>query len=220
MNDLQAYFEKNTGNLIHKWMHYFDIYDRFLARFRGTDVHFLEIGVLHGGSLRMWKSYFGKKAKIFGADINPACERFAEEQVQIFIGDQEDRAFLGRLAAELPRIDVLLDDGGHTMRQQINTFEALYPRLSPDGVYLCEDIHTSYLKNYGGGYKKRGTFVEYSKNFIDFLNCWHFEELGVPDFTRSTYALHYYDSMLVIEKRPMEPPEVRMTGKPVLPPQE
>lgn len=220
MNDLQRYFEQNTGNLIHKWMHYFDIYQRHFERFRGTDVHILEIGVFHGGSLQMWKSYFGDKAKIFGVDINPLCKRLEEDQIKIFIGDQADKTFLRWLRREIPRIDVLIEDGGHEMAQQINTFEVMYPHITPSGIYLCEDIHTSYLKEYGGGYRKRGTFIEYSKNLIDYLHAWHcgkIERLGVSDFTRSTYALHYYNCILVIEKKPIDKPYHRRTGKRIIP---
>jgi hypothetical protein len=67
----------------------------------------------------------------------------------------------------------LIDDGGHTMKQQINTFEEFFTSIAENGVYLCEDVHTSYWSKYGGGYKKSGTFIEYSKNFIDYINAWH-----------------------------------------------
>jgi 23S rRNA U2552 (ribose-2'-O)-methylase RlmE/FtsJ len=94
MNDLEKYFTKNTGRLIHKWKHYFEVYDRHFSRFRGTDVHIVEFGVSQGGSLQMWKKYFGPKCKIYGIDINPHCKQLEEDQVEIFIGDQQDRAFL------------------------------------------------------------------------------------------------------------------------------
>ena len=66
MNDLQRYFESNTGRLIDKHTHYFDIYDRFFTRYRNTEVCFVEIGIYNGGSLQMWKHYFGPKAKFSG----------------------------------------------------------------------------------------------------------------------------------------------------------
>src|SRR5712691_846135 len=176
MNDLEKYFTHNPGRLIHKWTHYFEIYDRHLSRFRGTDVHLVEIGVYHGGSLQMWKHYFGPTSRIFGVDIDPRCKKLEEKQIEIFIGDQEDRGFLKSLAAKIPRVDILIDDGGHTMAQQINTFEELFPHVDGNGVYLCEDLHTSYWEKYGGGFRKPGTFVEYSKSFIDYINAWHSAE--------------------------------------------
>lgn len=219
-NDLLNYFENNKKRLIFKWMHYFEIYERYFSKYRGTDVHILEIGVSNGGSLQMWKDYFGPKAKIFGVDVNPQCQQFEEEQVKIFIGDQADRKFLARLKKEMPRLDIVLDDGGHTMEQQINTFEVLYPHIVANGIYLCEDMHTSYWKRYGGGLRDPKTFVEYSKNFVDALHAWHFEDKAkkdISEFTKTTYALHYYDSILVIEKRPIRQPEMRKMGQPTLP---
>jgi len=173
MNDLEKYFIENQGQVLHKWKHYFEIYDRYFSRYRGTDVHIVEFGVSHGGSLGLWKNYFGGRAKIFGVDINPNCKQFEEDNVRIFIGDQQNKQFLRSLAESIPRIDILIDDGGHTMKQQINTFEELFPYIHESGIYVCEDMHTSYWWKYGGGYKRRKTFVEYSKNFIDYIHAWH-----------------------------------------------
>ena len=217
MNDLEKYFSENSGNLIHKWMHYFEIYDRHFSRFRGTDVHVVEFGVNHGGSLQMWSDYFGPRATIYGIDINPACKALEEGHIEILIGDQEDRAFLRSVADRIPRIDILIDDGGHTMQQQINTFEELFAHVDSHGVFLCEDLHTSYWAKFGGGYRRRTSFVEYTKNFIDDLNAWHSEEterFHVSNFTRSAHSLHYYDSVLVIEKRPIDAPYHRQKGTP------
>jgi len=200
-------------------MHYFEIYDRYLSRFRGTDVHIVEFGVSHGGSLQMWKEYFGPDARIFGIDINPHCKKLEEEQITIFTGDQEDRKFLNSIAKTIPRIDILIDDGGHKMKQQINTFEELFPYIDKHGVYLCEDLHTSYWPKYGGGFKNCSSFIEYSKRFIDRINAWHTKtsKLQVSEFTKSVHSLHYYDSILVIEKRPIEKPFNLETGTQTIP---
>jgi hypothetical protein len=167
----------------------------------------------------MWKHYFGPRARIFGVDINPQCKKLEEDQVGIFIGDQEDRSFLKQLAEKLPRIDILIDDGGHTMQQQINTFEELFPHVDRNGLYLCEDIHTSYWPRFGGGYRKPDTFVEYSKNFVDYLHAWDSSQpdaLRVTEFTTSVHSLHYYNGILVIEKRPIEKPFHLKTRRRVL----
>lgn len=217
-NDLVQYFKSNQRNLIHKWDHYFEIYDRHFSRFREKEIVILEVGIYHGGSLQMWKHYFGEKAKIYAIDINPECKKFEEDQIEIFIGSQEDREFLRSIREKIPKVDILIDDGGHTMNQQIVTFKELYGHVKEDGVYLCEDLHTSYWEEYGGGYKKSGSFIEYSKNFIDALHAWHSREdaLSVSDFTRITKSLHYYDSVLVLEKGHHPKPTEHMTGKPSL----
>jgi cephalosporin hydroxylase len=219
MNDLENYFHNNDKRLIHKWQHYFEIYDKHFHPFRNQEVSILELGVSHGGSLQMWRDYFGEKAKIYGVDINPACKELEEGGIEIFIGSQEDRNFLRELKTKIPPVDILIDDGGHTMKQQIYTFEELYDHVAINGIYLCEDTHTSYWRDFDGGYKRKGTFMEYSKNFIDHLNAWHSEQknkLDVTSFTRSAYALHFYDSILVIEKRPITQPYHLTTGMPVI----
>jgi len=216
-NPLYEYFLNNPGRLIHKWLHYFAPYHRHLERFRGQAITLVEFGVFHGGSLQMWKHYLGARARVVGVDIDPACAGFEEDRVSVRIGDQEDRAFLRRLAAEFGPIDVVVDDGGHTMGQQIATFEALFPEMSDYGVYIAEDLHTSYWPEYAGGFRRPGTFIELAKALIDRLNAWHTkdpEALSVDDFTLQAGSLHFYDSMLVVERKPFEVPRAIMTGTP------
>ncbi len=203
MNDLEKYFRENNKRLINKWSHYFEIYDRHFSKYRGKEVTILEIGVSHGGSLQMWKNYFGNNTIIYGIDIDHRCKQLEEENIKIFIGSQQDKNFLNRIKDLIPKVDILIDDGGHTMKQQIITFEALFDHVKDDGIYLCEDIHTSYWLKFGGGYKRRGTFIEYSKNLIDYLNAFHSEQkrLKVNRYTQTINSLHFYDSVLVIEKR-------------------
>jgi hypothetical protein len=219
MNDLERYFYNNQGNLIYKWRHYFDIYDRHFKRFRNKEVNILEIGIFHGGSLHMWKEYFGPKARIYGVDIDPRCKSLEDKQINVFIGSQEDRVFLRDLKNKVPKLDILIDDGGHRMKHQITAFQELFGHIKDFGVYLCEDTHTSYWREWGGGYRKRGTFIEYSKNLIDSIHAWHSKtrKLKVTEFTKTAFALHYYDSILVIEKKPIEAPSRLTTGKPVIP---
>jgi 23S rRNA U2552 (ribose-2'-O)-methylase RlmE/FtsJ len=217
--DLLKYFEKNQGNLIFKWMHYFEIYERHFSRFRNKEVHIVEIGVFHGGSLQMWRDYFGAKATIYGVDINSECKKFEDERIKILIGDQGDKSFLKALKEECPRIDILIDDGSHFMEHLKTTFEELFPHISENGIYLAEDLHTCYWSDFGGGYKNSNNFIEYTKNLIDHLTAWHSrdpESFRVSDFTRSAYSIHYYDSVVAIEKRKVEPPYPQKTGVPQL----
>jgi hypothetical protein len=132
----------------------------------------VEIGVYHGGSLRLFRDFLGPQARIVGVDINPRCATLAGEGIEIRIGSQEDRHFLRALTDSLPPIDILIDDGGHTMRQQRITFEELFPRIAPNGVYLCEDLHTAYWPEYGGGYRRMGSFIEYAKGWVDQQHGW------------------------------------------------
>jgi hypothetical protein len=202
MNDLEKYFINNTKRKIHKHDIYFDVYDKHFSRFRNTEVNVLEIGVAEGGSLQMWKDYFGSKANIYGIDIQPGCKNYEEDRIKIFIGDQEDKAFLSSVVRSIPRLDIVIDDGGHLQTQLISTFEALYPHIDINGIYLAEDLCCCYWKHYGGGYKRERTFIEYSKNLIDKINAWTSEDpkLRVDHFSTITESIHFYTSMLIIEK--------------------
>jgi len=215
-NPLEDYFRQNQGRLIHKWMHYFEIYDRHFTAYRGKPVTVVEFGVFHGGSLQMWKDYFGPQARIIGVDIDPRCKEVAEDRVEVVIGDQEDREFLRGLADEIGGIDVVIEDGGHMMGQQIATFEEMWPAVRPGGVYLVEDLHTSYWPDYGGGHRREGTFIEYAKKLIDQQNAWHSrEELFAPDaFTRTIKGMHVYDSVIALDKGDVPEPHHEMTGTP------
>ena len=213
-NPLAEYFYSNSGRGACKWHHYFEIYHRHLARFRGQSPIVVEIGVAFGGSLPMWHHYFGPETRVIGVDIDPACRQFEDAGTTIIIGDQADRDFLAIVRERVPRIDILIDDGGHTMAQQITTFEELYPHIQPEGIYLCEDVHTSLLPNFVGGYLRKGTFLEYSKALVDRLLSWHSPDpatLKVDEFTLMTHGMHFYNGVVVIEKRRMEPPRQFMT---------
>jgi limonene-1,2-epoxide hydrolase len=215
-NPLLAYFKSNDGREIFKWMHYFDIYHRHFEKFRGKPITVVEFGVFQGGSLQMWRDYFGPDARIVGVDINPQCADMADGNTEILIGDQEDRGFLRSLGERLGRIHVVIDDGGHTMSQQINTFEEMWPRVARGGVYLVEDLHTSYWKKYGGGYKRPGTFIEYAKNLMDQQHAWHSREAGftADPYTRTIKGMHVYDSVIAFDKGSVAKPVTRKTGHP------
>jgi len=213
-NPLEQYFRANQDRLIHKWVHYFEIYHRHFERYRGRPVVVLEFGVSHGGSLQMWRDYFGPEATIYGVDIDPRCAELAGPGTRIFIGDQEDRDFLRSIVDEVGPVDVLIEDGGHTMGQQVATFEEVYHRMAPDGCFLIEDLHTSYWPKFGGGYRRPGTFVEYAKGLTDQLNAWHSTDEGfvVDEFTRTTRSMHFYDSIIVFERGDVERPHTEKTG--------
>jgi hypothetical protein len=218
-NDLLAYFRGNKGRLIHKWIHYFDIYDRHFGAYRGKRITVMEIGVSHGGSLQMWVKYFGRRAHIIGMDVDERTRKFAETGVDIVIGDQGDREFMRANAAELGPFDIVIDDGGHTMQQQIVSFEELWPHVKNGGTYLVEDLHTSYWAEFGGGNGNPGSFIEYAKRLIDSQHAWHAREgagLEVDEWTKTIRGMHVYDSIIVFDKAEVTAPYHEQIGTPSL----
>jgi hypothetical protein len=199
--NLWSSFLTNDGRLIHKWKHYFPIYERHFREFVYKPVTFIEIGCGRGGSLQMWKRYFGPHARIVGIDILPECKEFEEDQIEIRIGAQQDMQFLENVIAEFGAPDIVLDDGSHVMSHVIASFQFLYPRVAKNGVYMVEDLHTAYWEEYEGGLRKPTTFIELSKNLLDELNADHSRGALVPtEFTQTTLSMHFYDSVVVFEK--------------------
>ncbi|HEY1447476.1 MAG TPA: class I SAM-dependent methyltransferase [Caulobacteraceae bacterium] len=199
--DLWQDFLSNQGKAIHKWGHYFPIYERHFAPWRGRTLTFLEIGVAKGGSLAMWRRYFGPLARIVGVDIDRRCKAHEAEGIEIRIGDQSDPNFLRALIDEFGVPDVVLDDGGHRMDQISATFEFLYPLMGKNGVYLVEDLHTAYWPKFGGGLTEPASFINIAKGLVDRLNADHAQGAISPDaFTRDTFSIAFYDSVVVFEK--------------------
>jgi predicted O-methyltransferase YrrM len=215
-SQMRTFAEQGNHKLMMKLTHYFSIYEKHLARFRGKPVRILEIGVYKGGSLDMWRNYFGSDTELVGIDIFQEALSLAGPKTEIVIADQSNRAELLRHFAHRPPFDIILDDGGHHMHQQINSFEVLFPLLSPNGVYLVEDVHTSYWSQFGGGLRKPNTFMEYAKNLTDYVNIDHFREqdgLGIdPDLKQSVarelVSCSFYDSIVVFEKGDKTPKHV------------
>ncbi len=212
---LYDYFLKNDRRDIYKWHHYFDVYEQHLRGYVGTSFRFLEIGVLRGGSQRMWRDYFGAGATIVGIDIDQTCARLDGRHGAVRIGDQTDAGFLASVCEEFGPFDVVIDDGGHEPSQQIQSFSYLYPDVTENGVYIVEDTQTSFWpKRQDLGSKL--TFVNLALEAASRLSEPHYERrmldrYGKPPGERpgevtasclaaTTHGVHFYDSIIVFEK--------------------
>jgi hypothetical protein len=207
-------FLTNDGKIIHKWVHYFPIYERHFEWYKNKSLTFLEIGVFKGGSLQMWQRYFGPFAKIVGIDIDEKCKDHEQPGIFIRTGDQSDERFLQSVIDEFGVPDIVLDDGSHQMNHINATFQFLYPKLPKNGIYMVEDLHTAYWEEYGGGLQKENSFVNQAKKFIDSLNADHSRGTVPVDFiTRGTFSISFYDSIIAFEKGDVWRKEAPQTGK-------
>jgi hypothetical protein len=199
--DLLKIFSDNKGGVVHKWHHYIPIYDRYFSRFRGRAFRFLEIGVFKGGSLQMWRKYFGENAIIYGIDINPDCFRFNGAAGQVRIGSQDDPGFLDSVIREMGGVDVILDDGSHKMAHIKSTLNFLFPKVSDGGLYMIEDLHTAYWRAFGGGYRSKSNFFRFVGELMDDMHHWyHIGGMKHPAISACCPAMHIYDSIVVFEK--------------------
>ena len=199
--DLLDILINNKTNIVHKWHHYIPLYDRYLSKYRGTPVKFLEIGVSLGGSLQMWRKYFGDDAVIFGIDIDPNCMQFDGQSAQVRIGSQNDPDFLMAVVEEMGGVDVVLDDGSHMMPDIKSSLDTLFPLLSIDGHYVIEDLHTSYMQHFGGGYDVDDNFYNMVRDMIDDMHVWyHKQPLNCQMTQQQVTGIHIHDSIVVLDK--------------------
>jgi hypothetical protein len=192
---LAAYFDDHTeGPGLWKWRHYFPIYERHLQRFIGQEVNLVEVGIYSGGSLDMWLDYLGPRAHIYGIDIEGACRAYESERIDIFIGDQGDPQFWRSFLEQVPRIDIVIDDGGHSAHHQIATLKAVLPVISPGGLYICEDSH--------GGAHAFHAFIDSFGHNLHVLS----PEGRPTSFQSHVASIHRYPYVTVIEKPPLPVP--------------
>ena len=212
---LHKYFEDKygyTGELldivastkkhkVNKWEHYLPIYEHHFSRFRNIPVRILEIGVSGGGSLSVWRRYFGQEATIFGIDIDQECAQLDEIDGKVRIGSQSDINFLRKVIDEMGGIDIVIDDGSHIMSDIKTSLEFLYPLLSDGGIYLIEDLHTAYWSKYEGGLGRKRNFFNYVADLTDDLHsAYHQSPSKYPEISKDLTGIHIYDSIVVFEK--------------------
>jgi hypothetical protein len=207
---------------MHKWHHYFDVYHGALAPFIGRAPTLLEIGVQRGGSLAMWRDYLGADARIFGMDVDPAAAERAPEGTRVFTGDQADADVLRGVLAEIGRPDIVIDDGGHTARQQITTFEVLYPAMRLPGVFIVEDTHTAFWGGrfaddpagrsiYDIAFAVARQLQEWTARQRDFARLGQPPQARAPGepvslHCRTTESVAFHDSMIVFRRAAREEP--------------
>lgn len=198
MKNITEVFNEHNDKLTNKWVHYFEIYERHFSKFIDKPVRLLEIGVEQGGSLQVWKKYFGKECEIVGIDINENS-KFEESQIKVEIGSQNDISFLEKINQEYGPFDIIIDDGSHFQTDILTTFSFLYPKLNPGGVYFVEDLQTSYFRGYGGGVASPFNFVSISSRLVHDLNTLFMKE-PYTSTLMNIKSINFYSAVVVFEK--------------------
>lgn len=149
----------------------------------------------------MWKKYFHPKSRIIGIDLNPESKSYEKYGFEIFIGDQQDENFWKKFYKKVGKIDILLDDGGHTDLQQTQTLISSIKNIKENGIICIEDIHTSYFTEFGN--PSKNSFVNYSKKIIDLIN---FRYSGLSKYNKKNklnnllkkniYSINFYESII------------------------
>lgn len=198
---------------------YAEAYERYFERLRSHPVKLLEIGIggyedptAGGASLRMWKAYF-PTGSIFGLDIYDKSG-LSEDRITVLQGDQGDSRFLDQLGSRHGPFDIVIDDGSHLCGHVIGSFRALFPHVANDGIYVIEDLQTSYWDIYRARSGMPRTSMELLKNLADGLNH---AEFDVPNYQPSYFdlwveSISLFHNIAFIEKGP------NIDGSNILPP--
>ena len=152
-----------------KKLDYFPTYANLLKEYRGQRCTLIEIGVKDGGSLFMWKEWLGERARIIGIDINPVVKQFENDGFEIYIGDQADEDFLKKCFNEIGSYDILIDDGGHKLHQQLVTIQVALMFLNKKASILVEDTEVSFRKSFQKNQEK--SFLDFAKDVGDLLTA-------------------------------------------------
>jgi len=198
---------------------YMEVYADYFAPLKDQPITFLEIGISFGNSVKMWDRYF-TKANLHFIDNTTSQIKYFSPTAHYHYLDQENIQVLSEFARSIPSgFDVIIDDGGHTMSQQKNSFIALFPHVKSGGLYIIEDLHTSYWKDFFGGSGNLlksgpGTAVGFFTDLVDDLNYTgalttsasfrrlsEEEKSKLTDYQKNIYSISFYKSMCFIRKR-------------------
>jgi len=222
-----SWFDRYTKGLsddqlgVWKWAHYFAVYERHLTRFRGTDVHVMECGVASGGSLKMWRDFFGPLATLYGVDKLESVKAYAGKEkygnpAMMFAGQLSNPLFREQVLRSVKRIDIFLDDANHVPETQIAHLNAILPILSWGGVYLVEDIESDRQSKINFQRYIYDTFLDGSDsiNWVEreplktiswaayYTKKKVMANMNISLWQRSVESVNFYSYVVVIEKKP------------------
>ena len=182
-----------------KWSNYFEIYEKILRKYINKKITIVEVGVGDGGSLFMWRDFLGKKAKVIGIEMNPDSKKLEKFGFEIFIGDQSSEKFWKKFFKKFGKIDILIDDGGHTNLQQITTLMQSIPFIKDGGSIIVEDTHTSFMNYKGFKNPSKNSFINFSTKLIENLHRRNpMLKKQINQFSNKISSIEYFDSIVCI----------------------
>lgn len=183
---------------------YIEHYARHFEPFRRRPINLLEIGIGTygpqggGASLRTWQGYF-TRAQIHGLDIVDKRQH-ADKRITVHQGD---KAFLTDLARRIGPLQIIIDDGSQHNHHVVASFEALFPLLEVGGLYVIEDMQTSYLCSMGGSstdLSHPGTSMNLLKGLCDEVNSMFIANRHPTPWSRWIESVHVYRNVAFIVK--------------------
>lgn len=211
LNNLALEIGGDKSSIFHN---YTDIYAGYFAPLKDKPIKMLEIGISTGASVKLWERYF-KNAELHFMDLYYQNIEYHSTRSRYHIGDQGSPDFLSSfIRAAGSDFDIIIDDGGHTMDQQQTSFKYLFPHIKSGGMYIIEDLHTSYWPAFGGNINSPTTTVAFLKSLIDDVNYVGYTTKrashqninssntpGLSYYRENIRSMHFYDSMVIVIKR-------------------
>ena len=181
---------------------FIELYYKYFTPLKDKKINILEIGIENGDSLRLWSDFF-TNARICGIDIRP--KSFTIKNTEILTGDQSDLTFLKSIIKKYKEFDIIIDDGSHQAKHIISSFKYFFPFLKNDGIYVIEDLQTSYIPRYGGSrfnLNKKNSSMNFVKSLTDSINYEHNDK---PFYKKKYYdgsikSIYFHQNIVFINK--------------------
>lgn len=172
---IRSLSESHEGKVSDKWSSYLTEYQRLFSSFKDRQLSLLEIGIQNGGSLEIWAKYFRSADKIIGCDINEKCRslRFSDTRIAVIVGDANADLIQQQIEEKSASFDIIIDDGSHKSGDIVKSFARYFPLLKPGGLFLAEDLHCSYWKEFEGGLFDPLSSISFFKDLADIINHEH-----------------------------------------------
>lgn len=189
---LKQIFMNHSGKLSDKWSLYINEWDKIFLPYQDQEINLLEIGIQNGGSLEIWSKYFKNAKHIIGCDIDPKCEclDYFDERINFIIGNINSEKTENNILNISNDFDIIIDDGSHKSSDIIHSFNRYFPHLKDNGVFIIEDVHTSYWKHFEGGLFYPYSAISFLKRLVDIIN---YEHWRLPGFPRK-HILKYFQN--------------------------
>lgn len=133
--------------------HYLANFERAFEPLREREIVLLELGVLNGDSLKLWRDYF-PRARVLGLDLNDVAVADESGRIKTFEGRQDDVQLLTRIRRDEAPLgfDIVIDDCSHLGEPSRTSFWHLFrEHLRPGGIYCIEDWGTGYWSAWPDG---------------------------------------------------------------------
>lgn len=172
---LEQLYDKHQGKVSDKWSLYLSEYNRFFSAYRHLPIRMLEIGIQNGGSLEIWSKYFPRAEKLVGCDINQDCIKliYDDSRISVVVGnanlDETEKVILSHAQT----YDLIIDDGSHLSSDIIKSFARYFQHLADGGIFVAEDLHCSYWKEFEGGLFDPFSSVSFFKRLADIISYEH-----------------------------------------------